>query len=50
MKRYFDLTLSFPEEEKEVIDNYLKKIGGRRFLEERILKEAKEQEEEECQQ
>jgi ParB family chromosome partitioning protein len=50
VKRYFDLTLSFPEEEKEVIDNYLKKIGGRRFLEERILKEAKEQEEEECQQ
>lgn len=50
LKRYFDLTLSFPDEEKETINDYLKKIGGRRSLEERILKEAKEQEEEQCQQ
>ena len=47
---YIDLTLCFPESEKETIDNYLKKIGGRRYLEEKILKEAKEQEGEQCHQ
>ncbi len=50
MKSYFDLTLSFPDEEKETINNFLKKIGGRRSLEEEILKVAKEQEEIKCQQ
>ena len=50
VKNYFDLTLSFPDEEKQTIDNYLNKIGGRRGLEEKILKIAKEQEEEQCQQ